>query len=173
MVVHFALEEDSKSLKSVNFNGPDEEILDCFGQVDADLVCFFGHLHSRRFSTAYNGAYFLNPGAVGCTHDGVADYAVIDMFRGAFQIAQRRVPYDRQALLARYDELEIPARQFIRKVFFGVTVGEQPVAADGCCVPTLNRCVMQKKRRRMIENKQQETLFDEMKGSQCKTGKNI
>jgi putative phosphoesterase len=130
LIVHFALGEDAKSFKNVNLNGTDEEILDLFGKVDADLVCF-GHLHGRRFNQAHSGAYFLNPGSVGCTHDGLADYAVIDVFHGAFQIAQRRVPYERQALLARYDELEIPDRRFIRKVFFGVTVDEPPLAADG------------------------------------------
>ncbi len=118
LVVHFALGEDGKSLKSVNPRGTDEEILDRFGEVDADLVCF-GHLHGRRFNRAYHGTHFLNPGSVGCSHDGNADYAVIDLYRGAFQITPRRVPYERQALLARYDKLEIPARDFIRKTYFG------------------------------------------------------
>ena len=39
---------------------------------------------------------------------------------GHFMIEERRVAYERGPLLARYDELEVPARDFIRKVFFGV-----------------------------------------------------
>ena len=69
----------------------------------------------------HHGVHFLNPGSAGCSRDGLADYAVIDLAQGIFQVIPRRVPYDRQALLARYDELEIPARQFIRKTFFDVT----------------------------------------------------
>lgn len=119
LIVHFALGDDDKSMKNVNPNGTDEEILEQFGTVVADLVCF-GHLHNRRLSQAYNGTHFLNPGAVGCAHDAFACYAIIDVFQGDFRIEARRVFYHRQALLARYDKLQIPDRQFIRKVFFGV-----------------------------------------------------
>jgi len=63
---------------------------------------------------------FLNPGAAGCSRRPEATYAIIEMADGHFAIEERRVTYEREALLARYDALEIPARDFIRKVFFGV-----------------------------------------------------
>jgi len=119
LVVHFALENDGKSLKSVNERGREEEILECFGCPEADIVCF-GHLHSRPFSKSYGGTHFLNPGSVGCSHDGFANYAIVETSDGKFSVTEHRVPYDREALLARYDELEIPARRFIRRCFFGV-----------------------------------------------------
>lgn len=45
---------------------------------------------------------------------------MVEIAGGHFAIQGCRVAYEREALLARYDALEIPARDFIRKVFFGV-----------------------------------------------------
>jgi hypothetical protein len=84
-----------------------------------DLVCF-GHLHERRINREYHGRHFLNPGAAGCSHWSEARYAVIELAGGQLDIEERRVAYERGPLLGRYDTLEVPARDFIRKAFFGV-----------------------------------------------------
>lgn len=73
-----------------------------------------------RFYGEYHGRRFLNPGAAGCSQRPEAAYAIVDISDGRCEITERRMAYDRSALLARYDALEIPARDFIRKVFFGV-----------------------------------------------------
>jgi predicted phosphodiesterase len=118
-VVHFALAVDGRSLKDVSPRWDDAGILDLFTDTPGDLVCF-GHLHERRFNREYHGRHFLNPGAAGCSRRPEATYAIIEMADGHFAIEERRATYEREALLARYDALEIPARDFIRKVFFGV-----------------------------------------------------
>jgi putative phosphoesterase len=118
-VVHFALAVDGRSLKDVSPRWDDAGILDLFTDTPGDLVCF-GHLHERRFNREYHGRHFLNPGAAGCSRRPEATYAIIEMADGHFAIEERQVTYEREALLARYDALEIPARAFIRKVFFGV-----------------------------------------------------
>jgi hypothetical protein len=46
-----------------------------------------------------------------------------DIHGGRFEVAWRKVEYERGPLVRRYDELEIPARDFIRKAFFGVAHG--------------------------------------------------
>ncbi len=118
-VVHCALAADGRTLVDVSPRWSDAAILDLFAETPGDLVCF-GHLHERRFNCAYQGRHFLNPGAAGCNRQPEATYAIIEMTDGHFAIEERRVAYQREALLARYDALEIPARDFIRKVFFGV-----------------------------------------------------
>lgn len=118
-VVHCALAPDGRTLRDVSPRWADADILDLFADTPGDLVCF-GHLHERRFNRAYHGRHFLNPGSAGCGHRSEAPYAIVDIAGGRFTVEERIVPYDRGALLARYDELEIPARDFIRKVFFGV-----------------------------------------------------
>ncbi len=45
---------------------------------------------------------------------------MVELAGGRFAIEERRVAYERGALLARYAALDIPARDFIRKVFFSV-----------------------------------------------------
>jgi|GEM_PF-3239646 len=84
-----------------------------------DLICF-GHIHPRQFNLKYHGRHFLNSGGVGFSKNGSASYAIIDIKAGGFEIAIEKVMYDREPLLRRYDELEIPDRDLIRKVFFGV-----------------------------------------------------
>jgi len=117
-VVHWALAADGHTLKDVNTRWGDDVILDLFADTPGDLVCF-GHLHERRFNRAYQGRHFLNPGAAGCTHRSKAPYAIVDIAGGRFVIEERIVSYHRGARLARYNVLEIPARDFIRKAFFG------------------------------------------------------
>ncbi len=118
-VVHWALAADGRSLVDVSPRWSDTTILDLFAGTAGDLVCF-GHLHERRFNCEYQGRHFLNPGAAGCNQRPEAAYAIVDISDGRCEITERRMAYDRSALLARYDALEIPARDFIRKVFFGV-----------------------------------------------------
>jgi predicted phosphodiesterase len=116
-VVHCALAADGRALKHVSARWDDAAILGAFADTPGGLVCF-GHLHERRFNREYQGRHFLNPGTVGCGRRSEAAYAIIEMAYGHFAITERQAPYERGPLLARYDELAIPARDFIRRVFF-------------------------------------------------------
>ncbi len=118
-IVHFALDSSGRSFKRVNLRKADEEILDLFDTIPGDLVCF-GHIHPRQFNLRYCGRHFLNSGGVGFSKDGKAFFAIVDIESGGFEISVEEAEYDRGPLLRRYDELEIPDREFIRKVFFGV-----------------------------------------------------
>jgi len=118
-VLHFALTPSSAAFVQVNHRGTDEEILDAFAGTPGALICF-GHIHPRKFNRQYLGRHFLNAGGVGTSHDSTASYAVVDVNNGSFNIELCKVTYERNALLKRYDVLEIPARDFIRKIFFGV-----------------------------------------------------
>ena len=119
-VVHFALTQQGNAFKPVNFRGSEEEILGLFADTPGQLVCY-GHLHGQRVNRAYGGRHFLNPGSLGTGAQAEAAYAVIELREGCFEIELRRVPYEREELLARYDRLEIPAREVIRRIFFGIT----------------------------------------------------
>jgi predicted phosphodiesterase len=118
-MVHFALESDRKTFKGVDFRGIDTDILPLFDWKGADFLCF-GHLHNWRYSGWYKGCYFLNPGSVGCSHSSSAPYAVVSITGGEFSVEQRAIPYDRTQLLIEYDRLEIPAKETIRKLFYGL-----------------------------------------------------
>lgn len=118
-VVHLALAADGCSIRDVSPRWSDARILDLFADTPGELICY-GHLHERRFNGRHRGQHFLNPGAVGCSHRGEARVATVDIAASRFAIAEHRVAYDRGPLLAAYDVLQVPARDFLRKVFFGV-----------------------------------------------------
>ena len=119
-VVHFALTQQQNAFKPVDFRGSEEEILGLFSDTPGELMCF-GHLHGQRLNREYGSRHFLNPGSLGTGAQAEASYAWIELREGRFEIEMLRVPYQRGELLARYDQLEIPAREVIRKIFFGVT----------------------------------------------------
>ena len=118
-IVHFAREWGASAFKAVDPAWTDQQILTLFGDIDVDLLCF-GHLHNRLFSQLYRGVYFLNPGPAGCNHKGIAPYATVTIEDTLFAIEHHAVSYDRGELLSRYDRLEIPARNDIRRIFFGI-----------------------------------------------------
>ena len=118
-VVHFALEPDGRTFKPADPKETDRELLGKFNETDGDLICF-GHLHEKAMDCRFRGRRFLNPGSVGCAHRAEARFATVEFSRGEFMISEHTAQYDRSRLLRRYDELEIPARDFIRKYFFGV-----------------------------------------------------
>jgi putative phosphoesterase len=118
-IVHFALSAAGNTFMRLDPRAGIEGILDAFSNTPGELVCF-GHIHTRPINQQFNGRHFLNPGVVGVNNDGTAEYAVIEIIGGSFRIELRKVKYDRELLLRRYDELEIPARDFIRKTFFGI-----------------------------------------------------
>jgi predicted phosphodiesterase len=119
IIVHFALKPEGNGFKPLSFREGDEQILSLFADTPGELVCF-GHLHGQRINREYAGRHFLNPGSLGTGAQASASYAVIELRDGKFAIEHCRVPYEREALLARYERFEIPAREFIRRIFFGM-----------------------------------------------------
>jgi hypothetical protein len=73
----------------------------------------------------YGGRHFLNPGSLGTGAQPEAAYALIELQDGRVEIEQCHVPYAREELLARYERLQVPAREVILKIFFGVTRKEK------------------------------------------------
>lgn len=101
------------------YHAGDEQILGLFSDTPGELICF-GHLHGWRFNRAYAGRHFLNPGSLGTGAQAEASYALIELRDGKFSLEERRVPYERAAFFEQYQRLEIPAREIILKIFFGV-----------------------------------------------------
>lgn len=81
---------------------------------DAALVCY-GHHHP--FADHTGRARYVNPGALGCYSAPVARYVLVTFAPGGYTLDYRAVPYDDAALLRAYEERDVPARAFIRRVF--------------------------------------------------------
>lgn len=88
-----------------------------FATAPADVVCF-GHFHEP---TVQQGAQrlYVNLGSLGCCKRPVARYAILTLDAGQAQVELCEAPYDNRAFLASYDTLQVPERDFIRRIFHG------------------------------------------------------
>ncbi|SHG18288.1 metallophosphoesterase family protein [Ornithinibacillus halophilus] len=89
-----------------------------FEPYDADLICF-GHHHPRHYFRGDKKTY-LNPGSLGCQHDAIAPYAIVNIERNAFSIDIREVPYNKIDFLREFEKQNIPEKEFILKTFYGI-----------------------------------------------------
>lgn len=116
---HYALAEDVWSFKPIIKEPKPAELGDLFASDSANLV-FYGHHHPRADASA-DGVRYVNPGALGCSHDNLARYAILTMDeRGRYEIELKAAGYDRETVLKAFDEREVPVRDFIKRAFYGV-----------------------------------------------------
>lgn len=86
------------------------------GQMEK-LICF-GHHHPQHFFSN-NKTIYLNPGALGCTAEPMAPYAIVSVGRQGIDIKIEKAAYDNRQFLLSYEKLKVPEREFILKVFHG------------------------------------------------------
>jgi diadenosine tetraphosphatase ApaH/serine/threonine PP2A family protein phosphatase len=105
----------------------EDEFTRLLGPPVADVLTG-GHIH-RQWLRRYGDSVFVNPGSVGLAYDHVqlehavedlrtdpfAEYARIDIDRNRFEIAFRRVPFDRDAVLEAIDASGMPHADAARK----------------------------------------------------------
>jgi hypothetical protein len=100
---------------------PDPAALDrLFAPQEARLV-FYGHVHHPTPvpREVVGHARYVNPGALGCSPEPLARYALLDIDQKGFsRLAFRAVPYDPTSLFAALREREVPERAFIEATFF-------------------------------------------------------
>lgn len=89
-----------------------------FAGAPADVVCF-GHFHEMGVLQGESRLY-VNPRSLGCCHRPVARFAILTLDAGQARVELCEVGYDRRAFLASYDTLQVPERDFIRRIFHGV-----------------------------------------------------
>lgn len=84
-------------------------------------VVFYGHHHPASDLTGSGGTRYINPGALGCSHDALARFAVLHLDAdGSWSVTTHSAPYDRDAVLRAYEDRDVPERNLIRAAFFGV-----------------------------------------------------
>lgn len=85
-------------------------------------LVFYGHVHHPTPipPEVVGHARYVNPGALGCSPEPLARYALLDVDqKGSCRLAFRAVPYDPAPLFAAFQEREVPEREFITATFFG------------------------------------------------------
>jgi putative phosphoesterase len=81
-------------------------------------IVFYGHDHSP--SDVQGNKRYVNPGALGCSRDGVARYCSLELSRRGFTVEHLAATYDRTGLFRAFEERNVPERHFIQQTFFGM-----------------------------------------------------
>jgi predicted phosphodiesterase len=119
--LHYALNETG-----CGFADPipdlDPAALDRLFKPQRARLVFYGHVHHPTPvpQELVGHARYVNPGALGCSPEPLARYALLDIdHKGSCRLAFRAVPYDPASLFAAFEEREVPERAFITATFFG------------------------------------------------------
>ncbi|MEK4523398.1 metallophosphoesterase family protein [Psychrobacillus sp. FSL W7-1457] len=120
--IHYHIEEDKRSahIKDKPFHsileGTLENMEKMYSTYPADIICFGHHHPQHLFSNEKQ--IFLNPGALGVSKDTTAPYAIIDVSSNEPSILIHHVKYDKKAFLKKFEELEVPQREILFKLFY-------------------------------------------------------
>jgi len=119
--LHYALDGTGRGFADPIPDSDPAALNRLFALQRARLV-FYGHVHYPTPippEVAENTRY-VNPGALGCSPEPLARYALLDVDQeGSWRLAFRAVPYDPRPLFAAFREREVPEWAFIKATFFG------------------------------------------------------
>lgn len=109
--------EDGKLKWFINF---DEKIdRSVFSEKDADLYVF-GHQHNGSDKVDSEGIRYINLSSAGATRGDDTTYTIIQIHDNSFEVILKNIRYDKSKVIEKIDQLEVPERDFIKRVFFGV-----------------------------------------------------
>ena len=117
LFIHYHLNEKDEFLPIDN--QPTIDKLDSIYEYsDADVICF-GHHHIVHHFRSKQRLY-LNPSALGCNHEPFSLYIKLHIGENEqIDVSFIEVPYDNKEFLLLYEKLDVPAREFILKIFHG------------------------------------------------------
>lgn len=87
-----------------------------FEHEQADFL-FYGHSHLA--SSIAGRANYINPGSLGCYHQPLARYVVVEFSGRTYNIEYRYAPYDDLDLVRAFEDRRVPERELIYDTFFG------------------------------------------------------
>ena len=95
-----------------------------FAGCEADLL-FYGHHHPP--ADAVGRARYVNPGALGCSGDGLARFVLLHIADdGTARLEKHAAPYDRESVLRDLVRRRVPGRAFIARAFFKAALEPSP-----------------------------------------------
>ena len=94
----------------------EKKLMDAFSNFSGKLICY-GHDHPGNLIV--DTRTYLNPGSLGCFNKPIARFAVIEIHQGDFTHKNYAIQYDDTDLFDKFEERNVPDREFIYKAFFG------------------------------------------------------
>ncbi|MDE4085351.1 metallophosphoesterase family protein [Planococcus maritimus] len=116
LFTHYHIDAEQRFLP-IDAEPTAEKLDQLYKESPFDLVCFGHHHPVHHFSSAQRT--YLNPGSLGCYDKPSARYAIIELTAKEINVALKQAPYDNQDFLLGYEQLNVPEKEFILKVFHG------------------------------------------------------
>jgi predicted phosphodiesterase len=92
-------------------------------QLSTSTLVFFGHDH-RPWNVVGGRTRFVCPGALGCSAEPLARFAIVDIAAGGeYSLNFHSVAYDPDPVFRALDDRCVPARDFIRRTFLPSDTG--------------------------------------------------
>ncbi|MCT4598119.1 MAG: metallophosphatase family protein [Vallitalea sp.] len=123
LLQHYPLDSnirDNNSFKPICKDQSPNNLTDLFKDSTEKLV-FYGHHHPYHDCIVnVSGRRFINPGSLGCSHDNFARYCIAEFFSEGYNITFKKVEYNKQSIVNDMKNSNIPEKEFICKVFYGI-----------------------------------------------------
>ncbi len=115
--LHYPLVPSGSDFADIMAEPTPEDFDRLFAPYSRRLI-FYGHHHPA--SDLRGRVHYVNPGALGCSKEPAARFAILDVGRGGqYTVEHRAAPYDDQALFRAFEERLVPEREAIYRMFFG------------------------------------------------------
>lgn len=114
LMIH-SRKEDINDMPLIYTNNIDEFAND-YEEFNSDIV-LFGHTHEKLY-IEYEKKIFINPGSLGFSKNGTADFAIISIDENKIiECDFLSLKYDKNSLLKDYDKNNVPDKEYILKNF--------------------------------------------------------
>ncbi len=115
---HYAFVSEEGVFK--NYLGLDEVIdSSSFLDIEADLY-IFGHQHLSLHNYKDKNVELINLKSSGATIDDNTSYVIIEINDGKYKTTEKILKYDKSKVIKRINSKEMPERDFVKKIFFGI-----------------------------------------------------
>jgi len=116
---HYHLDNMNNYLP-IETNPSIEKLDERYSSSDFDIICFGHHHIVHQFKS--DKCIYFNPGSLGCCQKPIARYGIIRTNESRIEEELIEVPYNNLDFLKSYEELQVPDREFIMKIFHGAQI---------------------------------------------------
>jgi putative phosphoesterase len=106
-VIEFPLLYEKKTLE--------EFVADYDEDVDYVLI---GHTHFPLYAVHWNWKPILNPGSLGCSKEGIARFAIVELDDGLVNITYKQLKYDKEKVIRDYRMNSVPYSEKFIDMFY-------------------------------------------------------
>lgn len=99
-----------------------EVTLDKYTEDYGDICDYvlIGHTHYQSLIKHWSGKPIINPGSIGCSRDGLVNFAILEFDGKAVDISFKALNYDLDAVVMDFFKYNVPDKEHILKFIYGM-----------------------------------------------------